>query len=555
MTRAADTGNSRQMAGRLSCSSYRALLWVAVGVLPAVVLSAWWIDWRQRMARTVVPEKQEHGFLFSDASDLAREASDLALSISERPLADRVRGAGRVATLLTLADHLEDIQTVLGFCLPRLDGMLARRSSPGDSSAPILEAGSLWVYENLGARNGRGVFLEPGAPGAAEYLHWADIRRAGFASRTAPGELPRLHQALGPDTTLSAEETLAAITIWEASLSRQAGRDPIGPLNLLSVVQVPFSGTFVYSDRRTVTPDGWALRALRYPDVNLPSDLALVLRNAIMPYADRIWLSLRAEADHSASSGTPDAMERYAAEVAEAYLRWCIARSRAANHDTHWFREHQETLGTGGTLYHHWTRVLAWEAAQVRIPEPEGAEAERAFPDGRVRDLVDALALAERHGPVEVRRRFPGDGHDLRLLLEPYVTELDQVSQVYLPIARAVAMAYASNDYVVGLWRDLAPLFDEGPILEHEQWMFLCRARIMAAQALGRLAALADRPSEDVGSISSELCLWDPQPWSLETPEHQPLVRLVQYVPGLQSLHAVIILATQGERPRIYTAS
>lgn len=534
---------------------WRLVLWCAVILLPALMAVIWFADWRGRLARTHLPTARRSGELFAEADSLLHLAVDVSLGTLQASDSTRVLLGSGLATLFAVADQLEDIQQALELSRRPLLQLVERSHAGGgpvDSTGP--RSGEAWVYDNLALGADRQAFVPQARSADAEALRgWANRRREARQqglSTEVPLPLPPL-LPLGPDTILTAAEALEAATLREAALTAGLVGDPLRALALLESVGAPYAGAFVFGDPKVEERDGWRLQLLRYPDLHFPGDIAVLLRRAaIKMLADSIWTSLiPRDQVFDALYGDP-----YDPAPVEAYLRWSLARAAAARGDGAWFVRHRRELSTGPFLFHHWVRLLAREVAGIHLAEPEGPTPsvadQIAAEDPAGLRLLDSLALAEPLGPTAARR-LPHDPirvrERLESILENHIQPSSNVYADYLVPARAIALAYAQTDYVVGQWRDLAPEVPSMEIPTQDRWRYLLRARVRAAQAIGMLSALAETEAHQVGGISDQLEIWNDFPWNIGAGGSHAGVQLVYYVPGLLSDYHVVILATQGE--------
>jgi hypothetical protein len=526
---------------------------LALVLAPAAAAVVWCADWRARLARTVIPRERASASLFDDADSLLRVVPRLA------PIADQLSDSARVClaaglvSLLMVADQLDDIQTALGFCSDRMRDLWTQYQSTGtaDASREQILACS-WIYDRLIRQEDRAVFLRDRDRSASDFECWTSARRAARVHSTPPAcRLPMVSR-LEISSRLEAPDIVRAVILREAGLATGMGGDPLAGLELLRSSQRTFSGRFSFWDQQMVDAGGWPLRFLRYPDMQLPGDVARVLRRGVLRCADPVWVSLIPK------SGGSDAWNArgesaYDPSAVEGYLRWLLACGHAREGDAAWFRSHERELRDGPFPFHRWTRQLAREQTGTTWPEPKDDYFSLLGRDNpsvlKALSLLDRLTLCERRGPVEARQRIRDlSAEDLQALVQlagslPY--------DDFLPAARTVAFACGEDDRIVSRWRRLFPRGKQDQVPPRQsRWLCLYDARLSAAQALERLAVWQGRRvSSQFEKVVDRLGIRDPQWWNLPAGGVRNGVPILDYVPGMQSIFEVVRVANSGELP------
>jgi hypothetical protein len=522
---------------------------VAVLVLaafPAVLAGLWVADWRGRLDHTVKPGPIRSSLVFTETDSLLREADRLAPELAALSDSARIKLATGLSTFLSLAEQLQDIQQVIDALRPRyLDLMKAPTSR---DSLP----GQTWVYDGLARERRRDSFLPDRSRESFRLSDWVAARNEARRGVSTTLPEPEPEPPFPADTLLSGDKAVRAVVLREAALTIGLSGDPRRALSMLRRTELPFSGNRIFEDPRAAGESGWVYRLLWYPDVRLAGDLASILRDALLPAAEKAWLSLvPADGNYDAKFG-----DLYDPAAIEAYLRWQLARSHATRGDADWFREHAGVLRTGPFLLHRWARGLARETAKIELPEPEQSnaeliEAEVSTGPQMIREL-DHLAELEPGGVEQIRKALRGvDGAALRREIDPMLIEMDRrgfgEQAAFVVIGRVLAAAYPLNNYVAGAWSqsktDLSQVAASGP----HAWMRLLPVRVSAARAVGRAVAGVGREALLENVLLGELCFLEQRPWNLSRMPGPSDVALADFVPGLQYVHSTLVLVT-GDR-------
>ncbi|MBP6874726.1 MAG: hypothetical protein KBD56_01495 [Candidatus Eisenbacteria bacterium] len=542
MTPASQTAESARVRSRREW-------WYLAVLVPSILAAAWFLDWRDRIDQTRLPVMHRAGRLFSEANSVLHRAAEL--DAHRRPDSTRVVLASRLVSLLLTAGQLHDIDRAIRLNEDRLRRVVLESRGGAAPESIGLDSDEAWVYDNLLVGRGRADFVPAGTPGADELRAWTrrrDQARQGKVDRSVP--LPVVSDPPGADSTLRPVDAVQVAIAREAALAEGLRGDPFQALSLLESVQEPYAGRHKFNAPSVIQERAWPLRLLRYPDLDLPGDLARLLEQSVPRFADSLWLSFIP----STETFEEEYGEAYDAAPLEACLRWHLACAAAARSDTAWFRTHAGALSTGTFLYHHWTRLLAAAAAGVDLPEPALSKArEIEAQDAGALRLLDRLALAEPLGLTTAPEDLPSAlqvRERLDHIFKEYLSA-DNYYADYFPPARGIALIYGGSEYgeyVVGQWLDLAPRVPQSDLRAQDRWRYLLRARIRAARALGILAVQAGKEIPRASGLFAELEITTESvlPWNTGM-GRQANVSLVDYVPGLLSVSHVLKILCQGE--------
>lgn len=511
---------------------------IVLGTLPSVLVVAliggWFVDWRNRLAHTEVPEVEiAESTFFEDFLPVVRR---LEASVPDSAPERLVLGAD-LASLLLMADQLGDIQA----CLDLMRPAMAQIGARADTTTQGVERSAAWAWSLILDSRGRRNFVSPNTAGFGELNDWADARRglrrgadADLPSQRPPARTPGI-----PDYSLNASQAVQIAASWEMGLALVLkGSVPEG-FERLRLIQGYFSGSVSLSDVSTIR--SVPLRAVRFPDLEMPGDLAIGLRRFALDHADSIWRALQ-----PARWDEPETPEL------ESFLRLQLAQAHARARDAAWFRNHRDLLATGPYLNHRWSRQLATEMAAVDLPEPEGwtQAAELGAGDAALLPLLDSIASAAGLDASQSVKRCRLSARTMYRRLENLGTTISTLGAPYGPIAQTLAMAYADSAYGDLLLADWIGMASAEISAAWQRPLALLLPRIQARHALGLLQARKGSPTGlSVNTVRLLSLAADPYPWSATQSGGANGVSLSRYVPGLSTLREVLASVTPEDQP------
>lgn len=511
----------------------RFVVLVTFALLPAVAAAVWFANWRERLSRISLVEAQKRQATILDDLDTLRISYETWLvrpSSASAAESLAVSLAGSMVTALTAAEQLDDIQEVLTDSLDRIRVLVDEEASR-DSLA-----GEMWVWGNLARGKTREVFVS-GERATSTLEAAAALRSKILSADLGPDRIRDLVLQF-PIGNSSGQASIRASLLWETGL--QLGLRPGGErdaLRLLREAQAEYTEEFNFGDDDNQSPEDWQRRYRRYPDPGLPGDIADILARVTASMADTVWLRIQAPTEDYAQL-TDGQLE---VAFMESHLRWLLCRFHLRNGDANWFRLRRDTLERGPLLYHHWSRLLAGEAAGLALEGPSYEDIDDIPEDAR--EILDRVVLAEAVGSPESLTALRSDLGATISGLEPSFAFL-QSDRAFLPVARAIAIAFPKEEMIFSQLRDLAPPIPS-TLTPMTRWTATQTLRLHAARAIGTVRMLRGGRGPIIERVPADLAFRSGSCWFLDAgPTKQEETTFDRYVPGLLSVYHVIRVAT-----------